>query len=351
MGNCDCTCDMLRLEWLGWFSRGRNAPPLVSTSPNGTVQANAGRLDVGSTTILYPNDPIGTNLRNGGRITYSHLFNDGCTTGTFRFWGLENGAETFSTTTANNPIIARPYFDTSLGSGNAFLVSYPGLTSGTINVLSKNSLIGIDAWGSRNWYNDGGSSIDVLGGYQFTRMDDSIDILSSSTTIGGNLPVGTQLNVHDNFRTRNEFNGASLGFIGRSYRGPVTLEALGKIALGNMRETVITSGNVGITTPGGGTLNSTGGLLAQPSNIGNTHHDIFAYVPEVNVNLLYNITPQFRALVGYSFIYWNHVVLAGNQIDTNLTTPLPTATAPPFPKFQRTDFWVQGVSLGGDYRW
>ena len=68
-------------------------------------------------------------------------------------------------------------------------------------------------------------------------------------------------------------------------------------------------------------------------------------------NLLYNISPQWRALVGYSFIYWNNVVLAGNQIDTNLTTPLPTAVAPPFAKFQRTDFWVQGISLGGDYRW
>ena len=86
------------------------------------------------------------------------------------------------------------------------------------------------------------------------------------------------------------------------------------------------------------------------SNIGDVHHDHFAYVPELNVNLIYNINQQWRAMVGYTFIYWNHVVLAGNQIDPNLTTPLPTAVAPPFPKFQRTDFWVQGISLGGEYR-
>jgi len=347
----DCTCDLVRIEWLGWFSRGRNTPPLVTTSPGGTAQADAGVLGLGTTTTIYGNDPIGTQLRNGGRITYSHLFGDGCTTGTFRFWGISNGAETFSTTSANNPTIARPFFDATLGGQNAFLVAFPGLTGpSSINVTSKNSLLGIDAWGSRNWYNDGGSSIDVLGGYQFTRMDDSINIASNTVTIGGNLPVGTQLNVTDNFRTRNEFNGASLGLIGRSYRGPITLEALGKVGLGNMRETVIISGNQQVTAPGGPTLTSQGGLLAQPSNIGSVHHDHFAYVPELNVNLLYNISPQWRAMVGYSFIYWNHVVLAGNQIDPNLTTPLPTAVPPPFPKFQRTDFWVQGISLGADYR-
>jgi hypothetical protein len=351
MGDCGCTCDAFRLEWLGWFSRGRNAPPLVTTSPVNTAQAQAGILGLASTTTIYGNDPIGTDLRNGGRITYSRLLGDGCTTGTFRFWGLSNAAETFSTTTLNNPIIARPYFDATLGTGNAFLVSYPGLTSGSIIVTSKNSLFGLDAWGSRNWYNDGGSSIDILGGYQFTRMDDSINIFSTSTTIGGNLPPGSQLNVTDNFRTRNEFNGGSLGFLARSYRGPITLEGLAKVALGNMRESVIVNGATAITPPGGGTLTSASGLYAQPTNIGTQHHDHFAYVPEVNVNLIYNISPQFRALVGYSFIYWNHVVLAGNQIDTNLTTPLPSATAPPAPKFQRTDFWVQGISLGGEYRW
>jgi len=349
MGDCNCTCDMLRIEWLGWVNRGRNTPPLVTTSPGGTAQADAGVLGLATTTTLYGNDPIGTNLRNGGRITYSHLFNDGITTGTFRFWGLENGAETFSTTSANNPIIARPYFNTTVGLPASVLVSFPGLTTGSINVLSKNSLIGIDAWGSRNWYNDGASSIDVLGGYQFTRMDDSVVINSALTATGGNFP-GQMINTLDSFRTRNEFNGGSLGFIGRSYRGPITLEALGKVALGNMRETVIVSGSTSTLTPGSGTLTHPRGFLAAPSNIGSAHHDVIAYVPEINVNLLYNISPSWRAMVGYSFIYWNNVVLAGNQIDTNLQNP-PAATPPPSPKFQRTDFWVQGISLGGDYRW
>ena len=73
--------------------------------------------------------------------------------------------------------------------------------------------------------------------------------------------------------------------------------------------------------------------------------------PTLRYSRVYPTDNLFSHTVGYSFIYWNHVVLAGNQIDTNLTTPLPSAAAPPFPKFQRTDFWVQGINLGGEFRW
>jgi Putative beta barrel porin-7 (BBP7) len=354
MGCCDCSCNAFRMEWLGWFTRGRNAPPLVTTSPVGTAQADAGVLGLPTTSILYGNDPIGTNLRNGLRLTYSHMFADGNTWGTARFWGIEDGSETFALSSANNPIIARPFFNAAPATNvnAASLVAFPGLATGSINVLSKNDLIGADLWLSRNWYNDGCGSIDFLGGYQFTRLDDSIVINSTSTAgpLSNFPPAGTVINVTDSFRTQNEFHGGSLGLIGRSYRGAITLEALGKIGLGNMRQAVIVNGtntSAGVTVPTG--------FLALPSNIGSIEHNHFAYVPELNVNLIYNLNQSWRLIGGYTFIYWNNVVLAGNQIDTNINTtqivgPVQGA-AVPVARFQRTDFWVQGISLGGEYRW
>jgi len=347
LGDCDCSCNAFRLEYLGWFTRGRNTPPLVSTSPVGTARADAGVLGLTSTTVLYGNDPIGTDLRNGLRATLSHRFNDGCTWGTFRFWGIEDGSETFAINSTNNPIITRPFFNTALVIQDSFLVAFPGVTNpGSITVLSKNDLIGADAWLSRNWYNDGCSSIDVLAGYQFTRLDDSIVINSTSTSVdpAAIVPVGTVINVNDSFRTQNEFHGGSLGLIGRSYRGVVTLEALAKIGLGNMRQAVITNGS---TTVGG--VTSSGGIFAQASNIGTIEHNHFVYVPELNVNLLYNLNDRWRLIGGYSFIYWNNVVLAGNQINPNV--PVPAGQPPVAPKFQRTDFWVQGMNFGAEYRW
>jgi putative beta barrel porin BBP7 len=349
--DCDCTTTMFRLEWLGWFTRARNTPPLVTTS-------NAADLAVignPSTVVRFGGDPIGTNLRNGGRVTLSHLLGDGMTTGAIRFWGIEDGSQTFFTNSDRFPIIGRPFFSVLPPAGeDAFLVAFPGLTSpGSIRVTAKNDLIGLDAWGSRNWFSSGSGSVDILAGYQFTRLDDSLTINSLSTSIDPLAinPVGTTIGISDAFRTRNQFHGGSLGVMGRAYRGAVTLEGLFKVGLGNMHQTVIVNGSTTTTPPGGPASTLPGGILAQPSNIGTQTHNHFCYVPELNANLLYNINSNWRAMVGYSFIYWDQVVLAGNQIDRNVNLAQVGATPPPQPKFQRTDFWVQGISLGGDYRW
>jgi hypothetical protein len=355
--DCDCSTNSFRFEWLGWFTRGRNAPPLVTTSDAGTVQASAGVLGLASTTTLYGGDPIGTNLRNGGRATLNHLFADGITTGTFRFWGIEDGSATFATTTADFPILGRPYFNAQLGQQDARLVGFPGvLAPGQIRVVSKNDLIGADAWVSRSLYDDGGSSVDVLGGYQFTRLDDSIAISSLATSIdpGAFLPVGSTIAIFDSFRTKNEFHGGTLGLLGRSYRGAITLEGLAKLGVGNNHQSVIINGNTTIDT-GAGPATGNSGLLAQGSNSGTFTRNRFIFVPEINVNLVYNLNQSWRLIGGYSFIYYSSVVLAGNQIDTNVNpsqNPGPVVgPLVPVVKFQSSDFWVQGINLGADYRW
>ncbi|HEY2410823.1 MAG TPA: BBP7 family outer membrane beta-barrel protein [Pirellulaceae bacterium] len=355
---CDCTTDGFRMEWLGWFSRGRNTPPLVTTSPVGTPVINGGVPTAGviapgfATSVLYGNDPIGTNLRNGGRLTYSHLFQDGITSGTLRFWGIENGSATFATNQTQTPIIGLPFNDTLLGVPNAYLAAHPDLTtSGDVRVLSKNSIIGADAYASRNWYSDGYSSIDVLGGYQFARLDDSIAIATNSVTNGAAALPNATINTFDSFRTQNEFHGGSFGFLAKSYRGPITLEGLFKVAAGNQRERVTISGNntvSGLSTPGG--------IFTQPTNIGSVQQNHFVFIPELNTNLVYNVNQSWRLTCGYTFIYWSRALLAGNQIDTNVNSSQLfggnlAGSATPAPKFQRTDFWVQGISLGSEFRW
>jgi len=345
--DCDCTMNMFRLEWLGWFTRARNAVPLVTTS-NGADLAVIGNP---TTVVRFGSDPIGTNLRNGGRVTFSRLMGDGQTTLTGRFWGIEDGSQTFFTNSNRFPVIGIPFFNAALGQEDAFLVAFPGLTSpGQIRVTAKNDLIGADVWGTRNWFNDGAASVDILAGYQFTRLDDSIRLNSLSTAVAGPL-AGSTIGILDSFRTRNQFHGGTLGVLARSYRGPITLEGLFKMGLGNMNQQVLVNGST-TTTTGGVATTTAGGIFAQPSNIGTQTHNHFCYSPEINANLLYNINSNWRAMVGYSFIYWNQVVLAGNQIDRNVN--LGQANAGPFvpaPKFQRSDFWVQGISIGGDYRW
>jgi hypothetical protein len=65
--------------------------------------------------------------------------------------------------------------------------------------------------------------------------------------------------------------------------------------------------------------------------------------------LLYDVNDNWRLIGGYSFLYWNNVVLAGNQIDTSVDLTAP-GTGQPVARFNRTDFWVQGMNFGAENR-
>jgi hypothetical protein len=65
----------------------------------------------------------------------------------------------------------------------------------------------------------------------------------------------------------------------------------------------------------------------------------------------YRITRHVSLFVGYTFLYWNNPIRAGDQVDlvvnANQTGP-PSRPAIPF----KTDaFWAQGVNVGLDLHW
>jgi hypothetical protein len=352
-----CHTWQARTEWLLWFSSARSAPTLVTTSPAGTPSGDAGVLDDPDTTRLFPTDELGENMRNGARVTIGRMLADNVTGVTGRFWGVENGAERFRTTTTDNAIIGLPFFNMSTFEEDALLVSFPGLTAlGSVDVIAKNSLFGADAWLSRNVIHSPWVTLDLLGGYQFTRMDDSIDISSAWTSVNPALPlaIGTQFTERDSFRTQNEFHGGTIGFLADFRKDVLSVEVLGKLALGNMRQTVIVEGQGSVTPPGGPTAISEGGLLTQNTNIGRFERNKFLVVPELNVNGVWHFSPQWKAIVGYSVLYMDSVVLAGDQIDTAVNlSQAPVLVGPAFPRrqFNRNDFLVQGINFGVDYRW
>jgi hypothetical protein len=98
--------------------------------------------------------------------------------------------------------------------------------------------------------------------------------------------------------------------------------------------------------------------LAQSTNIGSYSRDVFAVVPEIDLNVGYQVTPHARLEAGYSFIYWSNVVRAGDQIDTSVNasyippgqTVVGDPTRPRF-AFEQTSFWAQGVNFGLKLTW
>src|SRR5262249_61747030 len=98
------------------------------------------------------------------------------------------------------------------------------------------------------------------------------------------------------------------------------------------------------------------GLLALPTNSGRFGRDQFSVVPETGVNLSYQLCPNLRIFMGYTFLYWNNVARPGGQIDTVLNTTQQsggTLTGPARPAFafHNSDFWAHGLNFGLELRY
>ena len=180
------------------------------------------------------------------------------------------------------------------------------------------------------------------------------DLTSNDTNNPGTF------DIFDRFETRNQFTGFDVGWTYRRTRGFWTLESVLRMAVGNTKQSVRINGSTTITDPTANPITTThaGGLLAQPSNIGSYTQNEFSIVPEFGAKVGYQLTDHLKATLGYTFIYWSNVVRPGDQISTdvnpNQLPPRGTTVVgigrPNF-DFDTTDYWVQGLSFGGEYRW
>jgi hypothetical protein len=203
-----------------------------------------------------------------------------------------------------------------------------------------------------NWLNRPCWRLDLIGGYQFTRIDDQLGMHSSSVQLAGTFPPGTSFNFQDNFEVRNDFHGMPLGLMADYEYGPWSVSILAKIALGTMHENVSTYGASSISYPGSAApTTSAGGLYVQGTNAGSYNRHQFTCVPEIGVNVGYQLTSWCTITLGYSAIYWSNVALAGDQIDrgvngSQLLGGTLAGPARPAAANRDTSFWVHGFQIG-----
>jgi len=345
------------IEYLSWWGQRQNLPALVTTSPNGTPQNEAGVLGFDDTTILAGGESVYKDPRSGVRLTIGYWLDETERTAIEgRFFSLGEADTSFSATSADNPILARPFYDVWNGQENSQLVAYPNLRSGNIDVNTQSDILGGDVYLRRLLKQCGESRIDLIAGYQFSRLDEGLTIANSSTFLvtSGNIPIGTTVDMLDQFDVSNEFHGAQIGLLTESRHGYWTFRLLTKLGLGNMRQTVRVSGSTTTTEPGDPADVDSGGLLSQDSNIGERILNDFAVVPELGLQATYKVNHHLDIGVGYSLIYWSSMTSISDAIDRsiNLTQrdggPLMGDARPNVSLTDSGDFWLQGlnVSLG-----
>lgn len=201
----------------------------------------------------------------------------------------------------------------------------------------------------------GATAVRLTGGYRFTRLNESIVINENLTSLQTNNPGSFA--ITDSFITRNEFHGGELGVMFEARRYRWWLDLTGRIGFGNNRQTATINGST-ITTVNNNSTTSQGGILAQRTNIGTHTREDFTMIPEMGVNLGYQLTPRLSGVVGYTMIYFPNVVRPGDMIDRTINPNLFPAEAVPFtgplrPEFvwRTSDYWAQGLNFGVDYRW
>ena len=349
----------VRGEYLFWFTKDANLPVLVTTG--GASDPRPGALGNPNTAAEFGGGGQDFFNRSGARMFAGYWLDDG------HCWGLEAGyffvagistGQNFAS--PGNPVLSRPFFNTSAGN-DAEVVAYPGVTNGNVLVTTGSFLQGAEMnmtmllWKDKHWRMQG------LVGFRYLNLNESVqinendNIAVSAQYAGQPIPfAGDSINVMDSFTTRNDFYGGQIGIRTEYHYKRLSLEFLAKVAMGCTNEVVNIQGSTNIN----GTTFYNSGLLALSSNSGQFTRDAFSVVPEIGMNLSYQLTNHLRIFGGYSFLYWTNVVRPGGQIDTSVnpnlvptsvTYGMPGGPARPSFSFHADDFFVHGANFGMEF--
>ncbi len=309
-------------EYMNVWIGERELPPLVTTSPPGSEGVLPGAK------MLFGAGQ-GGDAQAAGRLTLGAWLAPNRRVGIVgRFFATDSETISFEANSDSDgqPLLARPFYETWDGAVSgigpaAFQVSgvrdVNGLDftlQGHIDAHSETEVLGADAYVRYMLHCRRGRRVDLIAGYQFSRVDDTLYINSVTDITPG--VFGARVEVHDGFETTNKFHGGQIGLLGEMDSGAMTLSLLAKVGLGNMNEVVTISGRSQLTDIGGNQQTHNGGMLALPTNIGTYKKDRFAVLPELEAKATWRLTRNLDFSVGYTVMYWNNLAMVGDQIET-----------------------------------
>jgi hypothetical protein len=149
-----CSTFWIRGEYLHWWTDGLKVPPLVTSSPAGTPQNQAGILGQPSTSVLFGDADLNDDSRSGGRFAFG-CRPAGCHVGLeVSYLVLEQESAGFQATGQGDPILARPFFNVETELNDAYLVAFSDLAEGSVSVAADTEF-GAARWWRGTVYGDG----------------------------------------------------------------------------------------------------------------------------------------------------------------------------------------------------
>jgi hypothetical protein len=346
------------VEFLQWWIQGSRLPPVITSSPIGTPPGQAGILGNPGTLVLFGDQSVSGDVHKGARATVGYLLApEWGLSAEVSYFGLTTNADRYnqvSSRITGTPTLARP-FVSLLDGPAAELVNFIGVVSGDVVATVRSSAQGVEALLRQEvpaaWP---GWTTQALVGYRLLQLTEQFSISQGAPLV----VTPTQLFPNfvlrdDNFQTRSDFHGLQLGLASQCQSGRWLVELVGKVAVGGAFQRIFVDGRNTSTALGGVVL--PGGLLAQPSNLGSRQGTDLAVAPELLLKLRYQFAANAELSLGYTLLYWSAVVRPADQLDlvintTQLNGGQLIGPARPLPLINRSDLFIQGLSLGLTFR-
>jgi Putative beta barrel porin-7 (BBP7) len=344
-------------EYLLWWFRKRQVPPLLTT---GTItDPIPGALGQPNTRVLINRTFDNDNGFSGGRLTAGYWLDPAHSVAVEgSFFIFEERSDPFALGVDGGSIplqvLARPFLNAATNLEAADPVNLPIIRNGTISFAQDRRFFGGDVnlrmLSCPSIFSF--SRLSFLVGGRYLSLDEKLLARESLTDLPALPLAGNRTALSENFTTYNRFYGAQVGAGVVSRFGSILLTVSGKVGVGVNQQTAQLDAFTRVTQPSGVETTAVNrGLLIQPSNAGRYQRDQFSLVPEVNVNLGYDISDCIRVNVGYTYLAWTNVLEPGNLIDRSVVVQPVQATPPvgagrPAFSFRNSDFWAQGFSAG-----
>ncbi|AWM41526.1 hypothetical protein GobsT_74200 [Gemmata obscuriglobus] len=330
---------------LAWYTPIRT-PPLIQAVPAALANQSTSN---GAVTLFPENNRINFGAFNGIRASVGANFEKfGVEVGGFV---LERQGESSSFFNNGNPVaLGQGYISAGSGLPTTLFASLPGQYSGGVSAAAQSRLWGLDGNIRRAWYTFLFDTTDVLVGFKYLDLHESLTVYSPSV-----FPSGGVISSSDSVRTSNRFYGGYVGINSRlgNERG-FGLDLTSKSGLGGVAQRAELVGSNSFIPAGGAADIEPAGLYARGLNAGTFTRSKVAYTQDFDLKLTYNFNPWFQVSFGYSLMYMSSAIRPGGAIDAVVNDsnvrfvaqPTPSTLARPAFAWRTDGLTVNALTFG-----
>lgn len=348
---CDRPCGVWSVdaEYLVWFLREGRVPALLTTSSLPSM----GRLGQPDTQVLFGDDRLTTRHDDrfvGTRFTLGWRAAEDGFGAEVRAFFLERDSTYFKAISDGSTLLAEPFTGGLDGAPLSEIIAGPtpqGWRDGAFIGYTRVELFGEEANAVVPLCCGGAVRLDGLVGARFLQMRDRLNLTATGRLLADRSVL---FGLEDQFETHNAFYGGQLGLRGEWTCGRFYVAGRAATALGGDDQLVRASGRRIYNTPFVRNVTPYG-LYVQPSNAGSTERGELDWVADVGIDIGWRLTSWARVHAGYTFLFWNNPIRAGDQVDPVINPATASLPARPEIPFKTDPFWAQGVSVGLELCW